>query len=348
DNIINIKNAGDGIYTDCKIRAWDKWGNVGEWKLIDSFVVDTTPPIISFINSSQTDISITANEDLKICNLEKEKLLSGDFETGNIDGWNGDWIIDNLHFALGSYSARSPILVNNDLTEKSIWQNIDLDSDGVLSFWWRVSSEKDWDFLKFYVDGILINKISGEVSWQEIKYNLEAGKHVMKFTYSKDYSGEAGEDAGWIDDIKIDGGGSVTTMNILGKNADAKINNLEGGSNKYKVSCTDLYDNASNIIERIIVKDIEKNNSSTPMPTPYKIVKISVIVPTVKIVKTTVKKTSSVLGVATTPTPNLTITPPSTTKLKSNIPWSEIKFWSMGMIVLSTTSGVILLDKKKN
>lgn len=349
DNLIEIKNNGDGIYNDCKIRAWDKWGNVGEWQMIDSFVVDTTPPLISFINSSQTEINITANENLKNCNMEKEKLLSGDFETGNIDGWQGDFVMDDLHFANGSKSAKSPALINSDLVEKSIWQEINLESDGVLSFWWRVSSEKDWDYLKFYIDGILIDKISGEVSWQEVKYNLEVGIHVIKFTYSKDYSGESGEDAGWIDNVKIDGGGNIVAMDVLENNAYAKLNNLVGGSSKYKVNCIDMYENKSNIIERIIVKDIEKNNNSTPMPTPYKIVKTSAVVPTIKIVKTsTTKKSATVLGIATTPTPNPTITSPPTTKLKTNIPWGEIKFWMLGMMALSTTSGVILLDKKKN
>lgn len=227
-----------------------------------------------------------------------------------------------------------------------------MESDGVLSFWWRVSSEKDWDYLKFYLDGVLVDKISGEVGWQEQKYNLNIGEHAIKFTYSKDYSGESGEDAGWIDEVKIEGGGSKILMNVLNNNANIKLSNLVGGSTKYKVTCTDLDNNQSLPLERKIIKNVvEDSNDNLPTPTPYTIFKTTAIVPTIKTTKPTttktpVKKTLSVLGVVTTPTPNLTISAPPTTKLKSNIPWGEIKFWTMGMMVLSTTSGVILLDKK--
>ncbi len=345
DNVIKIKNNGDGIYDNCEIRAWDKWGNVGEWKKINSFEVDTTPPIISFVNSSQIEMAIIANEKLKSCNMEKEKLLSGDFETGNIDGWMGEWVVDDLHFAKGKWSAKSPDLKSEDLIEKSIWQKINMESEGLLSFWWRVNSEKDWDFLKFYIDGILVKKISGEVPWQEENYNLNTGEHIIKFIYSKDYSGDEGEDAGWIDNVNIVGVGNIVSMIIEDNLATAKLNNLSGGSNKYKVNCKDRYDNKSEIIERTITININHDEIVLPTPTPHTIFKTSASIPTIKLTTkinkvTTTKKSPAVLGIVTT------VTSPPTTKLKSDTPWEEIKFWAMGMIALGTTSGVILLDKK--
>jgi len=361
NNVVKLKNNGDGVYDDCEIRAWDKWGNVGEWQKIESFTIDTTPSIVtfvlptlennSFIAGNETEVAISASENLKSCILEKEKLLSGDFESGKIDGWEGEWVADNLHFASGAWSARSPSLTNKDLVEKSIWQTINMENDGVLSFWWRVSSEEDWDYLKFYIDGILIDQISGETGWQEQKFNLNMGEHTIKFTYSKDYSSKDGEDAGWIDEVKIEGGGSVVSMNVLNNNANIKLSNLVGGSTKYKVTCADMDNNQSVPLERKIIKNIEESsNNDLPTPTPYTIFKTTAIIPTTKVTKTPTtkigKKLPAVLGIAITPTPNLTTTPPPTTKLKSNIPWGEIKFWTMGMMVLSTTSGVILLDKK--
>lgn len=349
DNVIKLKNNGDGVYDDCEIRAWDKWGNVGQWQTIDSFVVDTTAPVISFINSSQGEIDMVGNENLKECNVEKENIISGDFETGSIDGWQGDWVTDNLHFASGAWSAKSPILTNEDLVEKSIWQTVNLENGGELSFWWRVSSEKDWDYLKLYIDNVLIDKISGEVGWREVKHNLVSGTHTIKFTYSKDYSGETGEDTGWIDDIKI-GGGNIAPMTVSTVTANKKINNLVSGSNKYRVICTDMYDNKSNIIVRNIIKEVEKVIiTETPIPAPHRLNKLTTIVPTVKPVKTTVvKKSGTVLGIKAVPSVPITITttPPATIKLKANIPWSEIKFWMMGLLTLGTSSGVILLDKK--
>lgn len=344
ENNIKIKNNGDGIYDDCKIRAWDKWGNVGEWNILDSFIVDTTPPLIEFvaptpdnnifINNNEISVMISSNEKLKSCSLEKE----------NNDNWEGDWIIENGY-------KKSPVLKDADLIEKSMWQNIVLESDGELSFLWKVSSEKDWDFLKFYIDEVLMNKISGEVNWQEQKYSLSKGNHTVKFTYSKDYSGESGDDAGWIDNVSVTNNNMVS-MSVLNNIASAKIVNLLGGSTKYKVYCTDEYNNKSEIIERKIIKNIENvEEDDLPTPTPYTIFKTSAIIPTIKLaklttVKSTVKKVSTVLGVIAIPTPDIKITPPSGTKLKSNVPWEEIKFWAMGMLTLITTSGVILLDKK--
>jgi len=335
NNVINIKNAGDGVYDNCEIRAWDKWGNVSNWEKINSFVIDTTPPIINFILPTpdnnvfvkgDVDVAISSNEKLKECFLEKE----------NTDNWEGDWTVD---------------LKNQDLVEKSIWQKINMDSEGVLSFWWRVSSEKDWDYLKFYIDGVLMNKISGEVPWQQQKYNLGVGEHIIKFIYSKDYSNELGEDAGWIDKVEINGDERVTPMNVVGNNAFGKLNNLSGGSTKYKVNCTDLFENKAVSEERKVIKESEKIlEEVTPTPTPHSIFKTSVIIPTIKLakptsVKTTTKKSASVLGVAITLNPKTTITIAPTTKLKTKLPWEEIKFWGMGMLVLGTTSGVVLKKK---
>jgi hypothetical protein len=35
---------------------------------------------------------------------------------------------------------------------------------GTLSFYWKVSSEKDYDFFKFSINGIIRSQMSGEVN----------------------------------------------------------------------------------------------------------------------------------------------------------------------------------------
>ena len=44
-----------------------------------------------------------------------------------------------------------------------------------VSFWWRVSSEDGWDYLRFFIDGILQAQITGEVAWQQQRFPLAAG-----------------------------------------------------------------------------------------------------------------------------------------------------------------------------
>ena len=72
-----------------------------------------------------------------------------------------------------------------------------------ISFWWKVSSEATYDYLSFYIDGVLQEKISGEVNWTQKSYYLAAGTHILKWEYSKDNSSAAGSDCGWVDQLTV-------------------------------------------------------------------------------------------------------------------------------------------------
>ena len=91
---------------------------------------------------------------------------------------------------------------------------------GTLSFWWKVSSESSYDFLKFYIDGVVQGSgISGSVDWSQVSnINVPSGTHTLRWTYSKDDSTSVGSDAGWVDqifmertlEVAIEGAGSGT------------------------------------------------------------------------------------------------------------------------------------------
>ena len=53
---------------------------------------------------------------------------------------------------------------------------------GTVSFYWRVSSEEDYDWLEFYIDDVRQDRISGSsASWQLKSYNVEGeGKHIAE------------------------------------------------------------------------------------------------------------------------------------------------------------------------
>jgi len=73
---------------------------------------------------------------------------------------------------------------------------------GTLSFWWKVSSEPAYDYLEFYLDGIMQNgRISGEVDWAQQTYSLTAGSHTLRWRYSKDEWVSAGQDRAWVDQV---------------------------------------------------------------------------------------------------------------------------------------------------
>jgi hypothetical protein len=72
---------------------------------------------------------------------------------------------------------------------------------GVLSFYWKVSSESGYDFLSFSVDGVVKDAISGETNWVQSGCHLGEGEHEVSWTYAKDYGDSDGGDCGWVDDI---------------------------------------------------------------------------------------------------------------------------------------------------
>lgn len=73
---------------------------------------------------------------------------------------------------------------------------------GILSFWWKVSCEKDFDYLAFYIDNKEQDRISGEVNWQKKIYHISKDA-MIEWAYKKDGSGSGGKDAGWLDNIEF-------------------------------------------------------------------------------------------------------------------------------------------------
>jgi hypothetical protein len=129
------------------------------------------------------------------------------FETGNltylpwITSGNGLWSAKTTTKHGGTYAAEAPVsIVDNQSASLEVTQNC---AAGNITFWYSVSSEANWDYLKFYVDGVQKGQWSGTVSWAQASYAVTAGSHTFKWVYSKDGSVSAGSDTAWIDDISI-------------------------------------------------------------------------------------------------------------------------------------------------
>jgi len=84
---------------------------------------------------------------------------------------------------------------------------------GTASFYWKVSSEADYDFLEFYIDGELQDQISGTVDWQQMTYAITgSGSHTLEWRYTKDEAVSEGSDNGWVDKLEWNGGGQPANM----------------------------------------------------------------------------------------------------------------------------------------
>ena len=93
-----------------------------------------------------------------------------------------------------------------------------------VSFWWKVSSETNHDFVSFSAGGLVLTNISGETGWRQCTVTTPAGNQLLQWTYSKDASGNAGQDAGWVDQVLI----TPTAPSILTQPAGT---NVVGGTN---------------------------------------------------------------------------------------------------------------------
>ena len=128
-----------------------------------------------------------------------------DWETGDFSqyewqfGGNADWLITDQNQYEGVYSAQSGDI--NDGQTSALSLDYEVYASDTLSFWYKVSSESGWDYLRFYVDGNLLDSWSGEVPWNQASYVISAGTHNFTWEYYKDFSVSSGLDACWIDYI---------------------------------------------------------------------------------------------------------------------------------------------------
>jgi hypothetical protein len=72
-----------------------------------------------------------------------------------------------------------------------------------VSFWWKVSSEANYDWLEFYTNGTLAKRISGEVSWQSNYFKFSQPTNTLRWRYTKNLIDvlSRGQDCGWIDEV---------------------------------------------------------------------------------------------------------------------------------------------------
>jgi hypothetical protein len=83
------------------------------------------------------------------------------------------------------------------------WTLATVEGPGTLSFWWKISSETNRDYLEYEVDGLLqSSNISGEVNWNQKSIPISFGTHAIRWMYSKDPEccGD-GLDAAWLDQV---------------------------------------------------------------------------------------------------------------------------------------------------
>lgn len=151
-------------------------------------------------------------------------LAIEDWEDNNFDAyeWIMDathpWIIANTTVYEGSYAAHSANI--NDKESSSLGLGFEALANDSISFYGKVSSEFNYDFLYFYINGKMTERWSGEQDWARHAYPLSKGYNNIKWTYKKDITTAQGNDKAYIDYIVLPQMGSFEGVdkNLTGNN----------------------------------------------------------------------------------------------------------------------------------
>ena len=156
--------------------------------------------------ASANPLSLVATSNIELTGHFRPITYSDDFETGNLQklGWStgGDlpWVVQSGTVLAGSFSAQSGAIGDSQTSSLSLTTNF---GGGLASFYFKVSSEPAWDFLNFYLDGVLQQQWSGDVDWTSYSFPLSYGTHTLEWRYTKDPELSMGLDAAFLDNVSL-------------------------------------------------------------------------------------------------------------------------------------------------
>mgnify|MGYP006120027613 FL=1 len=132
--------------------------------------------------------------------------IDEDYETGDFTQYSWvqgqyPWFISPNNPYEGSSCSRS---FNNlpDNQDSEIEITVDVLAAGDISFFKKLSSEEDYDFLKFKINGQKVGEWSGiDTDWTWVSFPVGVGTNTFEWEYDKDGGLSSGQDCAFIDYI---------------------------------------------------------------------------------------------------------------------------------------------------
>ncbi len=189
---------------DGTVESWS-------WDFGDGSTSNAQNPTHSYSSENTYTVQLTVTDDKgkedstsKDITVEKQSELTLGKALDNTElswttGGDNEWIPQTSTSINDGDAAQSGDISDYDST----YIQTTVEGSGTLSFYWKVSSEYNYDFLTFYVDGTEQNSISGSTSWIQESYTLSSGTHTLKWSFEKDWYGSSNEDCGWLDDVQF-------------------------------------------------------------------------------------------------------------------------------------------------
>lgn len=126
-----------------------------------------------------------------------------------VSGGSQPWYVVNTGAYEGDYAVRSGSIGNTASSSLELTMTV-LSNDSI-SFYRKVSSELDYDFLEFYIDNNLKEQWSGQKDWARAVYAVQPGQRSFRWVYVKDWYLASGSDCAWVDLIHFPPAAGIVT-----------------------------------------------------------------------------------------------------------------------------------------
>ena len=168
---VSIQGDSSGNPYGDTATGWSSYGSLGQYQL--SFFPD---PLFSEAIEQYSPVNMTGD---------------------------ADWIAQIKNTYDGEDAAESGSISGDQSSNFSISERTTS-----VSFWYKVSSENNYDFFEFYIDGSREIRKSGEVGWTQFTdASLSNTNHTFEWRYAKDADVIEGADRAWVDQISFDQNG---------------------------------------------------------------------------------------------------------------------------------------------
>lgn len=147
------------------------------------------------------------------CQLELASCDGGgytqDFEGGSLPpefstSGSALWFVSASGAIEGGFSAQNGNIGNSQ--ESSLFLDVVFAVAGTVEFQHAESTEDNYDYLQFYIDGVQQDEWSGILAPAQASFPITAGAHTLEWRYHKDTSLDEGSDTVWVDAIELVGG----------------------------------------------------------------------------------------------------------------------------------------------
>jgi hypothetical protein len=159
------------------------------------------------VDTGQNPLTLVMTQNYSLSSTFQVISYTDGFESGSFSGrlpWTsvGDaqWQVQSDLVYAGQFAARSGRISDGQVS--ALFLRTELIA-GTGAFRVRVSTENGWDGLEFYLNGVLLNRWTGESNWQNYQFAVDAGVTTLEWRFVKDANFSVGLDSAFLDNLYL-------------------------------------------------------------------------------------------------------------------------------------------------